>query len=321
MGNIMNHAIKKLLTGILLCAGMLKATAPGGLRSMRDDFTPPVISTGAATMGSDINSQDEKGRTILFYACSADMPNLEQIQDLLALGANPNVSDLCGATCFYKACENFNSSFDVIECLREADATLNSGQSVNHRTCHGYSPLFWLCNQNRLDTSDEALESYDKIIRLLLYGAIVDAKTIKMVLQNKSHFSQDFIDFLWGKTDPLLYVATYKEWFADLQVNETPVLFSPTGCCVCSDDERSKSAWGICRYTDQRDPRVRYQMLLDEEAFKVRQTLSSPGGFFASPFSCLSPLDVATDNSPAQERFVALLKELEHCSLSCTSSI
>ena len=102
-----------------------------------DDAVEACMTGNAAvvrkwiSVGNDVNSVDEYGRTLIFYVLSAG--SSEILQDLIAAGAQVDFQDSYGNTPLGRAVFESRGSKDVIDILLQAganpDVTNKSGVS------------------------------------------------------------------------------------------------------------------------------------------------------------------------------------------------
>lgn len=86
-----------------------------------------------------INERDQQGRTAISWACAKN--DLQKIEKLLKMGADPNIADSTGRTSLYHLA-HYSSSIDE-RCLDERclDELLDHGINVNFRNRRGRTPL------------------------------------------------------------------------------------------------------------------------------------------------------------------------------------
>jgi len=103
---------------------------------------------------ADVNIQDRKGRTALWYACAKDMPSSKTITALLEAGADINQQALNGQTVIMAAAEHASKSA-ILDLLvsNEADLSLTDNHGLNASM---YAAAFnnslgiitWLCKHD-----------------------------------------------------------------------------------------------------------------------------------------------------------------------------
>ncbi len=93
----------------------------------------------------DVNIEDKKGKTALYWACCNGLKYVAEI--LIGWGANVNVQDLTNRTTpLFWAC--YHGELELAEIL------LENGAKINAKDVKGQTPLFWACYHGQYEVAE-----------------------------------------------------------------------------------------------------------------------------------------------------------------------